>query len=159
MAHRLPISVAARVPLAVAREDISVTLVDSLEKRVNFCKTLCQTIGVKAEVYHDRAEDFAKKHDEYFDVATARAVAPLNILLEYTARIVKIGGIVLAYKTDLSESEIAENACKKLGLRLKTPYDFGLPGGAKRCLIVYEKVSHTPPQYPRGQNKPRKNPL
>lgn len=147
------------VPLAVAREDISVTLVDSLEKRVNFCKTLCQTIGVKAEVYHERAEDFAKKHDECFDVATARAVAPLNILLEYTARIVKIGGIVLAYKTDLSESEIAENACKKLGLRLKTHYDFVLPSGAKRCLIVYEKVSHTPPQYPRGQNEPRKNPL
>lgn len=147
------------LPLAIARTDISVTLVDSLEKRVNFCKEVCRAVGIEASFFHERAEDFAKTHRETYDVATARAVAPLNILLEYTAQIVKIGGIVLAYKTDASEAEIAENACHALGLRAEKFIDFTLPSGAKRCLMMFKKVKQTPSKYPRGQNKPRKNPL
>lgn len=147
------------LPLKIARNDVSVTLVDSLEKRINFTKTLCEKMGVSANFYHDRAEDFAKSHSEKFDVATARAVAPLPILLEYTAQIVKVGGYVLAYKTDLSEMDEAQNACKILGLRLDTSKEFVLPDGSKRCLIRFVKIAHTPPKYPRGQNKPRKNPL
>lgn len=147
------------IPLKVARQDLDVTLVDSLDKRVNFCNSICQQMGVDAQFFHERAEDFAKTHSENYDVATARAVAPLNILLEYTAQIVKLGGIVLAYKTDFAETETANNACKVLGLRLETHYDFVLPSGANRCLLVYRKVAHTPKQYPRGQNKPRKLPL
>lgn len=147
------------LPLKIARDDISVTLVDSLEKRINFTKTLCQKICVDATFFHDRAEDFAKSHAEQFDVATARAVAPLPILLEYTAQLVKLGGHVLAYKTDLSELDGAQNACKLLGLRFETSKDFLLPDGSKRCLIRFVKIAHTPAKYPRGQNKPRKNPL
>lgn len=147
------------LPLKIAREDVSVTLVDSLEKRINFTKTLCEKIGVDATFFHDRAEDFAKTHSEQFDVATARAVAPLPILLEYVAQIVKVGGHVLAYKTDLSELDNARNACKLLGLRFETSKEFVLPDGSKRCLIRFVKTGHTPAKYPRGQNKPRKNPL
>ena len=147
------------VPLAVVRPDIRPTLVDSLTKRVNFCTELCRILDVSATVLHDRAEDFAKTHSEQFDVATARAVAPLNILLEYTAQVVKVGGIVLAYKTDESEVPLAQNAAQTLCLRLESAHPFVLPDGSNRCLLVYRKYAHTPKQYPRGQNKPRKMPL
>ncbi len=147
------------LPLKIARPDISVTLVDSLAKRVNFVRTLCEKINIDGNFVHSRAEDFAKNHSEQFDVATARAVAPLPILLEYTAQIVKLGGIVLAYKTDLLEVPNAQNASKTLGLKLETHFAFTLPNGSSRCLLVYRKVAHTPKQYPRGQNKPRTKPL
>lgn len=147
------------LPLKVARPDIDVTLVDSLTKRINFTQMACQIMGINASFVHARAEDFAKNHSERFDVATARAVAPLNILLEYTAQIVKVGGIVLAYKTDLSEVDQAKNAAKILGLKLVETHSFVLPNGSNRCLLVYKKVAHTPKAYPRSQNKPRKAPL
>lgn len=147
------------LPLKIARPDIKVTLVDSLAKRINFVTMLCEKIGVQGQFIHARAEDFAKTHSEKFDVATARAVAPLPILLEYVAQIVKVGGIVLAYKTDLSEVDQAKNACKILGLKLEKHLDFTLPNGSSRCLLVYRKIAHTPKLYPRGQNKPRKMPL
>ena len=147
------------LPLAIARPDVSVTLVDSLEKRINFTKSLCQQINVKAEFFHERAEDFAKTHSEQFDVATARAVAPLNILLEYTAQIVKMGGVIVAYKTDLTELDLAANACKLLNLQFETHYDFVLPDGSRRSILVFRKTASTPAKYPRGQNKPRKQPL
>ena len=147
------------IPINIARRDISVTLVDSLEKRVNFQKLLCEKLDIVAECIHDRAEDFAKAHSEVYDVATARAVAPLPIVLEYTAQIVKIGGVIVAYKTDLSELSSAENACKVLGLTYKTGKSFVLPDGSNRAILVFEKTVHTPAKYPRGQNKPRKQPL
>ena len=147
------------LPLAIARPDVAVTLVDSLEKRINFTKTLCEEIGLKAEFFHERAEDFAKTHSECFDVATARAVAPLNVLLEYTAQIVKVGGAVVAYKTDVSELDVAKNACKLLNLQFETHHDFVLPDGSRRSILVFRKTAPTPPKYPRGQNKPRKQPL
>ena len=147
------------IPLKIAREDISITLVDSLTKRINFTQTLCNQLGIQASFYHDRAEDFAKAHSEQFDVATARAVAPLNILLEYTAQIVKMGGIFVAYKTDMSEIDGAKHAAKLLGMQFEKHFDFTLPDGSKRCIMVYRKFAHTPKQYPRGQNKPRKQPL
>ena len=147
------------LPLKIAREDISVTLVDSLGKRINFTQMLCNSLDIDASFYHDRAEDFAKTHAETYDVATARAVAPLNILMEYTAQIVKLNGIVVAYKTDLSEVDSSKHAATLLGLKFEKHYDFALPDGSKRCIIVYRKISKTPNQYPRGQNKPRKQPL
>lgn len=147
------------LPLKIARPDVNVTLVDSLEKRISFTKTLCGKLQISATFYHDRAEDFAKTHSEQFDVATARAVAALPVLLEYVAQIVKIGGTVLAYKTDESELATSGNACKTLGLEFETSYKFVLPDGSNRCLLVFRKTKQTPAKYPRGQNKPRKQPL
>ena len=147
------------LPLKIVRDDLSVTLVDSLQKRINFTKALCEKIEVRADFFHERAEDFAKKHSEQFDVATARAVAPLNVLLEYVAQIVKVGGRVLAYKTDLSEVDSAKTAATLLGLQFETHHDFVLPDGSKRSILVYKKIKSTPRKYPRGQNKPRTSPL
>ena len=147
------------IPLKIAREDIAVTLVDSLNKRIHFTQAVCNQLGIEASFYHDRAEDFAKSHSEMYDVATARAVAPLNILLEYSAQIVKVGGVFVAYKTDLSEVDGAKCAAKILGLQFDKHYEFTLPDGSRRCILVYKKVAHTSKLYPRGQNKPRKQPL
>lgn len=147
------------VPLAIARPDIRPTLVDSLTKRVNFCTELCGKVGVSANVVHTRAEDFAKDNRQRFDVAVARAVAPLNILLEYLAPLVRVGGSVVAYKTDESEVVLAKNAANILGLTFVSANRFVLPDGSNRCLLLYKKVKNTPLVYPRGQNKPRKCPL
>lgn len=147
------------VPLAIARPDIRPTLVDSLTKRVNFCTELCGNVGVSANVVHARAEDFAKDNRQRFDVAVARAVAPLNILLEYLAPLVRVGGSVVAYKTDESEVVLAKNAANILGLTFVSANRFVLPDGSNRCLLEYKKVKNTPLVYPRGQNKPRKCPL
>lgn len=147
------------VPLAIARSDIRPTLVDSLTKRVNFCTELCGKVGVSANVVHARAEDFAKDNRQRFDVAVARAVAPLNILLEYLAPLVRVGGSVVAYKTDESEVVLAKNAANILGLTFVSANRFVLPDGSNRCLLEYKKVKNTPLVYPRGQNKPRKCPL
>lgn len=147
------------VPLAIARPDIRPTLVDSLTKRVNFCTELCGKVGVSANVVHARAEDFAKDNRQRFDVAVARAVAPLNILLEYLAPLVRVGGSVVAYKTDESEVVLAKNAANILGLNFVSANRFALPDGSNRCLLEYKKVKNTPLVYPRGQNKPRKCPL
>lgn len=147
------------VPLAIARTDIRPTLVDSLTKRVNFCTELCRKVGVSANVVHARAEDFAKDNRQRFDVAVARAVAPLNILLEYLAPLVRVGGSVVAYKTDESEVVLAKNAANILGLTFVSANRFVLPDGSNRCLLEYKKVKNTPLVYPRSQNKPRKCPL
>lgn len=147
------------LPLKIARPDLRVTLVDSLEKRINFTQTLCGKLGIDASFFHDRAEDFAKTHSETYDVATARAVAALPILLEYVAQIVKIGGIVVAYKTDGTEMLSAQTASRILGLKFEKALNFTLESGGRRCLLVYRKVASTPAKYPRGQNKPRKQPL
>lgn len=147
------------VPLAIARPDIRPTLVDSLTKRVNFCTELCGKVGVSANVVHARAEDFAKDNRQRFDVAVARAVAPLNILLEYLVPLVRVGGSVVAYKTDESEVVLAKNAANILGLTFVSANRFVLPDGSNRCLLEYKKVKNTPLVYPRGQNKPRKCPL
>ena len=147
------------VPLAIARPDIRPTLVDSLTKRVNFCTELCGKVGASANVVHARAEDFAKDNRQRFDVAVARAVAPLNILLEYLAPLVRVGGSVVAYKTDESEVVLAKNAANILGLTFVSANRFVLPDGSNRCLLLYKKVKNTPLVYPRGQNKPRKCPL
>lgn len=146
-------------PIAIAREDVSVTAVDSLGKRVNFLCELSHMLNLNCTCVHSRAEDFARQHRQQFDVATARAVAPLNILLEYTAPLVKAGGLVLCYKTDESECETAKNAERLLGLKYQGCFSFHLPSGDRRCILKYNKVKDTPLTYPRGQNLPRKKPL
>ncbi|MCM1042687.1 MAG: 16S rRNA (guanine(527)-N(7))-methyltransferase RsmG [Corallococcus sp.] len=147
------------IPLKILRNDIDVTLVDSLNKRVEFLKELSRKLDLKTEAVHCRAEDFAKNSRESFDVVTARAVAPLNVLLEYLAPLAKVNGRILAYKTDRTERQTALNAENTLGLKYEFCKNYTLWDGSQRCILVYKKVKKTPPAYPRPQNKPRKNPL
>lgn len=150
------------IPLAIINKDTQFTMVDSLNKRVNFLNSVIERLSLKNCIaLHFRAEDFAKTNREKFDICTARAVAPLNILLEYTAPLVKVGGKVVAYKGSNAKEEIksAENAAKILGCRFEKSLEFTLPGGEKREIIIYKKVRPCDKKYPRGGNKPRTNPI
>ena len=150
------------LPIKIVRPDINLTMVDSLNKRINFLNELTGKLKIDTKNIHARAEDFAKDNKEKFDVAVARAVARLNILLEYLLPLVKIGGIVLAYKGSNFEEELIEskNALAVLGGKYEKTLHFELPNNAgERNIIIIRKVKSTPNIYPRGQNKPKTNPI
>ncbi|MGN1016451.1 MAG: 16S rRNA (guanine(527)-N(7))-methyltransferase RsmG [Faecousia sp.] len=148
------------VPLACAREDLQVTLLDSLGKRVNWLEATLPGLGIQAACVNARAEDYAAEHRECYDYAASRAVARLNILLELTAPFVKVGGAVLALKGAAAEEELKEaaGAIKKLGLKLEKVLEFPIEDTHHR-LIVLRKVSPTPKQYPRRYAKIKQSPL
>lgn len=150
------------LPLKIVRPDINLTMVDSLNKRINFLNELIVELGIETTNIHARAEDFALNNREKFDVAVARAVARLNTLLEYLLPLVKVGGMVLAYKGSSAEEEIeeAKNAISILGGKIKQILHFDLPNNqGERNIIVVEKIKSTPKQYPRGKNLPKLNPI
>ena len=148
------------VPLAIACPDTKVTLLDSLGKRMKWLESCVPTLGVTAEYITARAEEAVASCRESYDVATSRAVARLNILLELTAPYVKVGGYVVALKGSAAKEELAEakNAMKKLGLQLEKVEEFPIDG-ATHAVIVLKKVSPTPAQYPRRFAKIKQAPL
>ena len=96
------------LPIKIVRPDINLTMVDSLNKRINFLNLLCEKMNIKSNNVHARAEDFAKLNREKFDIAVARAVAKLNTLLEYLLPLVKVRGFVIAYKGSNYQEELNE---------------------------------------------------
>ena len=152
------------IVLKILRPDLKFALFESVGKKCEFLSVATQKLGFKdVEIYNVRAEDALKdkKFREKFDHATARAVARMNTLSEYCLPFVKVGGSFIAYKSgECEELEEAENAYKILGGKKKIIYKYELPEGyGQRTLAVIEKVKNTPPKYPRGQGKERKNPL
>lgn len=150
------------LPLKIVRPDINLTMVDSLNKRINFLQELTTELGIETTNIHARAEDFALNNREKFDIAVARAVAKLNTLLEYLLPLVKVGGMVLAYKGSNVQEEIedAKNAITILGGKVKQILHFDLPDNqGERNIVVIEKIKATPKQYPRGKNLPKTNPI
>lgn len=152
------------VPLKIIRPDIKITLVDSLNKRINFLNVVVEKLGLLGvQCIHSRAEDLVNnvEYREKFDVCVARAVAKLNTLAELTLPFVKLNGKLIAYKSDV-EAELvgASRALAVLGGELEKILSFDLPlGMGSRAIVIINKVSHTPSKYPRGQNKPKSNPL
>ena len=148
------------VPVKIACPEMDLTLLDSLGKRMNWLETVLPTLGVNARCVTARAEEAVETCRESFDVATSRAVARLNILLELTAPYVKVGGKVLAMKGTAAHEELAEakNAISKLGLQVEQVVEFPVDGTA-HTVIVLKKVSPTPKQYPRRYAKIKQNPL
>lgn len=150
------------VVLKIARPDIELVLLDSLNKRLIFLGELLKALGLKAELIHARAEEGAKPPiRESFDIATARAVAALPQLCEYCLPYVKVGGRFVAMKGPAvkEEAEAAKNAVKILGgsnFEISTEF---LPEGDERCFAVTKKISQTPTKYPRNSGKISKNPL
>ena len=152
------------IVLKILRPDLSFYLIESVGKKCEFLKVVVDNLGLtNVHIYNMRAEDAAKSPilREKFDYATARAVARMNTLTEYCLPFVKVGGSFVAYKSgDKTEIQEAQNAYKTLGGKLKEVYEYALPEGyGDRVLAVVEKVKPTPPKYPRGQGKERKNPL
>lgn len=148
------------VPVKIACPDVQLTLLDSLGKRMHWLAQVLPTLGVHAECLTARAEEAVQTRFEQYDIATSRAVARLNILLELTAPYVKVGGAVLAMKGTAAQEELAEsaNAIRKLGLKLERLAEFPIDGTA-HTVIVLRKIAHTPPQYPRRYAKIKQSPL
>ena len=148
------------VPVKIACPDVKLTLLDSLGKRMNWLSEILPTLSVEAECVTARAEEFVTTCRESYDIATSRAVARLNILLELTAPYVKVGGKVLAMKGSAAQEELAEakNAIKKLGLSLENVAEFPVDDGV-HTVLVFKKVAPTPPQYPRRYAKIKQSPL
>ena len=148
------------VPVKIACPEVKLTLLDSLGKRMNWLESILPRLGVDAECVTARAEEAVLARREQYDVATSRAVARLNILLELTAPYVKVGGLVLAMKGSAAQEELAEakNAIRKLGLQLVRVAEFPVDDAA-HAVIVLKKVAPTPPQYPRRYAKIKQAPL
>ncbi len=152
------------IPLKIIRPDLSFDLVESVGKKCEFLQVIVDKLKLSnVHIYNLRAEDMAKDKNfrERYDHATARAVARMNTLSEYCLPFVKVSGSFIAYKSgERAEIDEAESAYKILGGKLKNCLFYELPEGyGARHLAVVEKVKNTPPKYPRGQGKERKNPL
>lgn len=148
------------VPLWIIRPDLKLTLLDGLNKRIVFLQTLCETLGLKADCVHMRAEDAGQspKYREQFDAALTRAVSGLPVLAELTLPLVKVGGVSIAYKGDVTdELESAKNALQGLrasAKRVEVPASYGA-----RTLVILQKDAPTPKAYPRKAGTPEKKPL
>lgn len=148
------------VPLKIACPEVNLTLLDSLGKRMAWLERILPELGVDAECVTARAEEAVTSRREQYDIATSRAVARLNILLELTAPYVKVGGVVLAMKGTAAQEELTEskNAIRRLGLKLEKVADFPVDGTA-HTVIVLRKIAPTPQQYPRRYAKIKQSPL
>lgn len=152
------------VPLALAFPHWRVTFLEATGKKVSFLNELKSQFPIpNSQAIHSRAEDLAHnpKHREQYDVAVARAVAPLPTLLEYMLPFVRVGGIVIAQKGREVDEEIraADRAMNMLGGRLREVIPVSLPNVDARHLVVVEKISATPKEYPRRAGVPERNPL
>lgn len=149
--------------MKIARPDIKLTLLDSLNKRLKFLDAVLGELGLEAELIHARAEEGGQSIElrECFDFAVSRAVARLNVLCEYCLPYVRLSGSFIAFKGD-SDNEIkdAARAIQALGGKKKNIYKFELPQNCgSRTLIEIEKNQPTPEKYPRQNGKIKSNPL
>lgn len=151
------------IPIKIVFPDLKITALDSTNKKIIFLKTVIKELNLeKIEVINERAEDYAKNNREKYDYVTARAVARLNILMELSTALIKVGGKFIALKGPLAPAEIeeTEETCKILKLELIEKQKVVLPSTlAKRYNLIYEKKSVTPKDYPREYNKIKRNPL
>ncbi|MFD1484970.1 16S rRNA (guanine(527)-N(7))-methyltransferase RsmG [Lacticaseibacillus baoqingensis] len=154
------------LPVKIALPQLTVSIVDSLNKRIGFLQRLTAKLGLQGvQLYHDRAETFGGKkspHRQAYDVVTARAVAPLNVLAELCLPLVKIGGVFVAMKAAHADAELelAQTAIRTLGGEITAAKTLTLPeSGDSRSLIVITKRQATPKAYPRKPGTPSKLPL
>lgn len=152
------------IPLKVVRQDLTITLLDSLEKRIKFLEVVIQSLGLEGiSTIHGRTEDFGIKveYREKFDIAVARAVANLPVLLEYCLPYVKVGGTFIAMKgSNTDEAAQSGKALQVLGGEIAEIRELCLPDSEiKRNIFIIRKLRHTPSKYPRKAGKPSKEPL
>ena len=148
--------------LKIVEPEMDITLLDSLNKRIDFLKEVCAELNVDADCVHGRAEEFAAEHRESYDIVTSRAVANLRMLSELCLPLVKVGGYFLAMKSVESDGEIdeAKKAIATLGGRVEKCVDYAIPATDVRHRLVFiQKVAETPKKYPRAFAKIKKNPL
>lgn len=152
------------IPLAI-NCGANITLLDSLNKRINFLQEVKEKLDLtNVQNIHGRAEEVGrqKEHREIYDVAVSRAVAPMNILVEYLLPFVKVGGVCICMKGPNASDEIsnANNAINLLGGKLIDKVNIKLNGGElDRNLIVIKKINNISGKYPRKPGMPAKQPL
>lgn len=153
------------IPISIVNNNVNVTLVDSLNKRINFLEEVIAEINLEnIEAIHSRAEDFGqnKQYREKYDISVSRAVANLTVLVEYLLPLIKVGGKCICMKGQEVQEEIedAKFAIKELGGKIEAVNEFCLPGtDIKRNIIVIRKEKETPKKYPRKSGTPSKQPL
>ena len=148
------------VPIKIYRPDVKITLLDSLNKRVDFLKQLCEKLEIDAEFIHGRAEDFSNKveYREKFDYSCARAVANMSLLSELCIPFVKINGSFLAMKGPNEDISLGANAVNILGGCIEKETEYKLFDESRKIVIV-KKISQTPPKYPRNSSQIKKKAL
>ena len=149
------------LPIAIARPDVKVTLLDSLNKRIGFLREVCKELGINADCIHDRAEDGGRNPAlrEKFDIAVSRAVARVSPLAEYTVPFLKVGGRSMMYKgpqaaAELKEGERALELLCCTGEIRSYPAEWG-----ERSVIILTKQKPTAKAYPRKAGTAEKKPL
>ena len=152
------------LPMKILFPQLEVTIIDSLNKRIQFLHLLAEDLGLEGvHFYHGRAEDFAqdKQFRAQFDLVTARAVARMQVLSELTIPFLKVGGRLIALKASSAEDELhqAKNALNLLFAKVLENVDYQLPNGDPRTLTIVEKKKETPNKYPRKAGVPNKRPL
>ena len=153
------------IPLKIMNENTKITLLDSLNKRINFLNIVIETLNLRnIQAIHGRAEEIArnKLYREKYDVAVSRAVANLSTLTEYMLPFVKVGGKCICMKgANVNEElERAQNAIKELGGEIERVDNFHLSDNDnERNIIIIRKVKETNPKYPRKAGTPSKEPL
>ena len=152
------------LPMKILFPELDVTIIDSLNKRINFLHLLAEELGLSGvHFYHGRAEDFAqdKAFRAQFDLVTARAVARMQVLSELTIPYLKVGGRLLALKASNAPEELeeAKNALNLLFSKVEDNLQYELPNGDPRYITVVEKKKETPNKYPRKAGMPNKRPL
>lgn len=149
------------LPIKIMRPDIMLTLLDSLNKRVNFLSEVCKALSLDVHCVHARAEELGKSeiYRGQYDFAAARAVAAMPVLAEYCLPYVKTGGTFAALKGRSENYKDSENAVKILGGEISGVTEYALPDGDGRVLICVRKIKETPPKYPRNSGQISKKPL
>lgn len=149
------------VPLLIYNPNLCLTMMDAINKRLTFLDTAVHALGLEAQLIHERAEAAGQDENyrEKFDLATARAVAPMNVLAEYCLPFVKVGGYFFALKGSNDDTEEAKNAIATLGGEIVDNISYKLNGTEPRSIVVIKKISQTPTQFPRKSKKISTKPL
>lgn len=150
------------IVLKICFPNLKITLVDSLQKRVNYLNEIIKELGLEnIEAIHTRMEDFSRNNEEKYDVITARAVANLNVLLEISIKALKVNGYVVLMKANCEkELNDCNSALSNLSCNIVNVNEFKLPiEDSKRTLIKIEKIKKTNSKYPRTIDKIKKYPL
>ncbi len=151
------------LPLKILEDNKEFTLLDSLNKRITFLQNVISELELKnVQAIHGRAEEYISQKRESYDIVTSRAVAKLNVLIEYMLPFVKVGGRCICMKSFEIEGELkeAKKAIEILGGIIEKVDEITLPTtDIKRKIVIIKKIKNTPNKYPRKAGTPAKEPI
>lgn len=147
--------------LACENPNVNFTMLDSTKKKIDAINEVIEKMELEnASTLCGRIEELAHLYHEKFDIVTARALAPLSVLLEYAVGFLKPGGILYSWKANYEEEfKLSQNAQKILKMEKIAVYDYELPGGEQRTILAFKKNGKTDKKYPRRVGIPSKSPL